>query len=245
MKYFALILCFFLVGLEVQARGIREDVDMVGEKARKSYALGMTVGLDFREGGLELDYAAFVDGFIASMENGEEGLMLDRNEAMELVQAAFAVAMERQTEQLRLAEELFLATNATAEGVIQTESGLQYIVLEQGSGPRPVATDSVIVNYEGSFVDGTVFDSSEGRDPEAIPLPMVIQGWVEGIQLMNVGSKYVFFIPSGLAYGSRGDQFIPPYSTLIFTIELLEIVATDETGQTLPQVEDLDSANFQ
>jgi len=226
MKHLAIVLCLFLAGLEAQARGIRDDIDMVGETARTSYAFGMTVGLDLRQAGLELDYAAFLEGLMAAMERDEGDLMLERDEALELVQVAFERAMERQGEELRLREELFLAANAAVPGMLQTESGLQYMVLEQGDGPRPSATDTVIVHYEGMLADGTVFDSSVLRgSPEIIPLEMVIPGWTEGIQLMNVGSRFRLYIPSRLAYGARGaGQVIPPFATLIFTIELLGII---------------------
>jgi len=226
MKQFALILCLFLVGMEAHARGIREDVDMVGERARTSYAFGMTVGLDLRQAGLEMDYAAFIEGLMAAMERDEADLLLERDEALELVQIAFERAMERQSEELRIREELFLAANAAEPGVQQTESGLQFVVLEQGDGPIPSAYDVVLVNYQGMLTDGSIFDSSYLRGaPEVIPLQMVIPGWSEGIQLMNVGSRFRFYIPSRLAYGARGaGQIIPPFATLIFTIELLEIV---------------------
>jgi len=226
MKKFALVACLFLIGLEVQARGIRDDMDMVGEMARTSYAFGMTVGLDLRQAGLEMDYAAFIEGLMAAMERDEADLLLERDEALELVQIAFERALERQSEGLRIQEELFLAANATEPGVQQTESGLQYVVLERGDGPIPTASDTVLVHYEGMLMDGTIFDSSYLRDfPEVIPLQMVIPGWSEAIQLMNVGSRFRFYIPSRLAYGARGaGQVIPPFATLIFTIELLEIV---------------------
>ncbi|MCL2191011.1 MAG: FKBP-type peptidyl-prolyl cis-trans isomerase [Treponema sp.] len=230
MKHLALLLCLFLVGLQAQARGIRDDIDMVGERARTSYAFGMTVGLDLRQAGLELDYAAFLEGLMAAMERGEDGLMMDPGEALELVQVAFERAMERQGEELRIQEELFLAANTALPGVRQTESGLQYVVLEQGDGERPSATDTVIVHYEGMLTDGTVFDSSILRgSPEVIPLEMVIPGWTEGIQLMNVGGRIRLYIPSGLAYGARGaGQVIPPFATLVFTIELLGIIDDDD-----------------
>jgi FKBP-type peptidyl-prolyl cis-trans isomerase len=101
--------------------------------------------------------------------------------------------------------------------------------MEEGKGPKPAPADTVQVHYEGSLIDGTIFDSSQERgEPEEIPLNMVIPGWSEGIMLMNVGSKYKLFIPSNMAYGERGaGQIIPPYSTLIFIVELLDIVETE------------------
>ena len=121
--------------------------------------------------------------------------------------------------------EQFLAENAKREGVKTTESGLQYEVIEATLGQKPKATDKVKVHYEGTLIDGTVFDSSYKRG-EAISFPLngVIKGWTEGLQLMSVGSKYKFFIPYHLAYGERGaGASIPPYAALIFTVELLGI----------------------
>jgi len=121
--------------------------------------------------------------------------------------------------------EKFLAENAKREGVKTTASGLQYEVLETTLGQKPKATDSVRVHYEGTLIDGTVFDSSYKRGESiAFPLNGVIKGWTEGLQLMSVGSKYKFFIPYQLAYGERGaGASIPPYAALIFTVELLGI----------------------
>ncbi|MBR6492962.1 MAG: FKBP-type peptidyl-prolyl cis-trans isomerase [Paludibacteraceae bacterium] len=121
--------------------------------------------------------------------------------------------------------EKFLAENAKREGVKTTESGLQYEVLEATLGQKPKATDSVKVHYEGTLIDGTVFDSSYKRGkPISFPLNGVIKGWTEGLQLMSVGSKYKLFIPYQLAYGEHGaGDSIPPYAALIFTVELLGI----------------------
>ena len=121
--------------------------------------------------------------------------------------------------------EKFLAENGKREGVKTTASGLQYEVLEATLGQKPKATDTVKVHYEGTLIDGTVFDSSYKRGESiSFPLNGVIKGWTEGLQLMAVGSKYKFFIPYELAYGERGaGASIPPYATLIFTVELLGI----------------------
>ena len=121
--------------------------------------------------------------------------------------------------------EKFLAENAKREGVKVTASGLQYEVLEATIGQKPKATDSVKVHYEGTLIDGTVFDSSYRRgEPISFPLNGVIKGWTEGLQLMSIGSKYKFFIPYQLAYGEQGaGASIPPYAALIFTVELLGI----------------------
>jgi len=228
-KSAVIILLFFITAITIHAKAIREDVNLGEEKARMSYAFGMTVGNDLRQAGLELDYAAFTEGLKNSMQ--QEPLLLEQEEAIELVQSAFENAMAKQAAELRVKEENFLAKNALNDGVITTPSGLQYTVLVKGDGPIPSADDTVRVHYEGALTNGTVFDSSYHLEKgEEIPLDMVIPGWAEGIQLMNVGSKYKIYIPSDLAYGERGaGQIIPPYSTLVFTIELLEIIQ-DNSG---------------
>jgi len=128
-------------------------------------------------------------------------------------------------EQNRAAGRAFLEQNRQNEGVIETASGLQYRVVRMGDGPRPAATDRVRVHYEGTLLDGTVFDSSFARNQDiTFGLNQVIAGWTEGLQLMPVGSKFVFYIPADLAYGDRGaGQLIGPGATLIFTVELFGI----------------------
>jgi len=119
----------------------------------------------------------------------------------------------------------FLQDNATKEGVVTTDSGLQYKVLTEGVGKKPKATDTVVVHYRGTTITGLEFDSSyERREPAEFPLNRVIKGWTEGVQLMQEGAKYEFYIPSGLAYGSRGaGPDIGPDETLIFEVELLKV----------------------
>lgn len=121
--------------------------------------------------------------------------------------------------------EAFLVENAKHDDVHVTNSGLQYTVLEDADGPNPGPTDTVVVNYRGAFIDNKTFDSSYDRgEPISFPLNGVIAGWTEGLQLMSVGSRYKFYIPYNLAYGENGyPGAIPPYSTLIFEVELLEI----------------------
>lgn len=122
----------------------------------------------------------------------------------------------------------FLADNAKKEGVTTTETGLQYEVLTEGEGESPLATDKVTVHYKGTLIDGTPFDSSYDRgEPATFPLNGVIAGWTEGVQLMKPGSKFKFTIPSNLAYGERDTPTIPANSTLVFEVELLEVVQAD------------------
>jgi FKBP-type peptidyl-prolyl cis-trans isomerase len=149
---------------------------------------------------------------------------------MDLIQTMF-IAMQ----QAKMAEDLekgraFLKDNAARDDVWVTESGLQYTVLEEGDGEMPGETDVVRVHYEGTLIDGTVFDSSLARGvPADVPLDAVIPGWAEGLQLMNTGSRYMLYVPSELGYGEWGaGDFIPPHSVLIFDVALLEIVREDE-----------------
>jgi FKBP-type peptidyl-prolyl cis-trans isomerase len=227
MKRAILCLCLFIITATVYAGAIRDEVNFAGEKARTSYAFGMIVGDDLRQNGIELDNSAFMEGLKLAMEGKQT--ILDKSEALDMVQDAFDNALRKQSAELRIKEELFLALNADRPSITTTASGLQYEVLVEGSGPKPAAHDLVLVHYTGTFTDGTVFDSSYDRGgPEEIPLNMVIPGWTEGIQLMNVGSKYCLYIPSSLAYGEFGaGQVIPPYSTLIFTVDLFEILQED------------------
>jgi len=228
VKHCAIAVLLFISAVTVNAKAIREDINMADEKARVSYAFGMAVGGDLSQAGLELNFSAFTEGLKNSM--GEGPVLMDQDEALELVQTAFENAMIKQTAGLRVKEEKFLQENALKNGVITTPSGLQYTVLAEGGGPKPSPTDIVRVQYEGALIDGGVFDSSYHlENGQEIPLDMVIPGWSEGLLLMNVGSKYRLYIPSSLAYGERGaGQVIPPYATLVFTIELLEIIQEDE-----------------
>jgi FKBP-type peptidyl-prolyl cis-trans isomerase len=160
---------------------------------------------------------------------------------VQIVQAAFQAAMEKNNEKNRAAEAFFLAENGARPEVSTTASGLQYEVLTEGDGEKPGPHDTVLVHYEGSLIDETVFDSSYDGDQAQIPLDQVIPGWAEGIQLMNAGSKYKLYIPSNLAYGGNGaGQVIPPYSTLIFTVELFGVAPASEESALLEENSDLE-----
>jgi FKBP-type peptidyl-prolyl cis-trans isomerase FkpA len=196
-----------------------------------SYAFGMYLGEDLKQTGLGFNYAEFARGFKDVLEGKETRLSSEG--ALEKIEAAFSRLSEKQNEANRLeAEENrqreteFLAANAQKTGVQITGSGLQYEVISGGTGVKPQGSDTVEVNYEGTLSDGAVFDSSYARgEPIEFPLNQVIPGWSEGIQLMNVGSKYRFYIPSALAYGDDGiPGVIPPSSPLIFEVELISIV---------------------
>jgi len=200
------------------------------ENEKFSYAIGLDVGKSLKQFGTRLDLTAF-DAAVASVIKGEKPV-LSAKEITAVKQSVFKVEQEKllaKQKDLGLKNkakgEKFLAENARKEGVKTTASGLQYQVIKPGDGAKPKVTDKVKVNYEGTLIDGTVFDSSYKRgQPVTFPLNRVIKGWTEGLQLMPVGSKYRFFLPSELAYGPRGaGGKIGPNSTLVFDVELLSI----------------------
>ena len=193
-----------------------------------SYALGVNMGLNFGQslkdipGGVT-NIDLLIKGFSSALK--EDSTLMTAEFANEYFGTYIAKIQEIETEKAKQEGIVFLAENKTKEGVVTTESGLQYQVIVVAEGAKPIATDNVKVHYEGFLLDGTKFDSSIDRgEPIVFPLNRVIAGWTEGVQLMNVGSKYKFFIPYHLAYGEQGaGGVIPPYATLIFDVELLEI----------------------
>jgi FKBP-type peptidyl-prolyl cis-trans isomerase FkpA len=230
MKQFLFFLLILSAALSLHAKGIAEEAALAGEKADTSYAFGLVMGGDLKTSGMEFDYAALSAGLRDAMEGRESRFTME--EAVERVQTAFQTAMEKKAAENRAGEALYLSENGQKDGVVTTGSGLQYEVITEGNGEKPGAHDTVRVNYEGTLTDGKVFDSSWDRGESAeLPIDAVIPGWSEGVQLMTVGSTYRFFIPSSLAYGSRGAGQIPPYSTLIFKVELLEILP----GEAMPE----------
>jgi FKBP-type peptidyl-prolyl cis-trans isomerase FkpA len=188
-----------------------------------SYAFGVVLGSDLKQLGLRFDYGALARGIEEAVEGKESRLTME--EAVAVVQNAYITAMTRLSDENKTKNEQFMTENAQKTGIITTASGLQYEVITPGNGRKPGETDVVSVNYQGSLIDGTVFDSSYDRgQPVEFPLDQVIPGWSEGIQLMSVGSTYRLYIPSNLAYGEQGAQnVIPPNSALIFEVELLAI----------------------
>ena len=189
-----------------------------------SYALGLSLGQNMASSGVKtIEFDDLVAGMKAIMNKEKPAISFD--EAQEVLNTFFAELEAKVAGKAKEEGEAFLAANAKREGVNVTASGLQYEVLTAAEGKKPKATDKVKVHYEGTLIDGTVFDSSYRRG-EAISfgLNQVIKGWTEGVQLMSVGAKYKFFIPYNLAYGERGaGAQIPPYAALIFSVELLGI----------------------
>jgi FKBP-type peptidyl-prolyl cis-trans isomerase FkpA len=206
------------------AEGVSDRNSEGSGDANTSYAFGVALGSDFKQAGLSFDYDALMQGLRDSLEGRESRISLE--DAIPLIQAAMREGMARLAEENLQKGVEFLAENGQKPGILTTPSGLQYEVISEGTGPKPQASDSVSVHYEGSLLNGEVFDSSYDREePTEFALEELIPGWTEGIQLMNVGGAYRFFIPAGLAYGEQGyGNIIPSNSTLIFRVELLKIL---------------------
>lgn len=188
-----------------------------------SYALGMSIGHQLQQmNATDLNIDDFAQA-ITDVFNGDA--KLSDAEAQAAVQDFFSRKAEEQAKAAKAEGENFLAENAKKEGVKTLPSGLQYKVLREGDGRKPSATDKVECHYEGTLINGEVFDSSYRRGETAtFGLNQVIKGWTEGLQLMQEGAKYRFFIPYNLAYGERGaGQSIPPYAALIFDVELIKV----------------------
>jgi FKBP-type peptidyl-prolyl cis-trans isomerase len=196
------------------------------DKEKASYGIGVNVGKRFKNDSLELDLDAFMRGIKDTLTDAKQALTDEEiNKALEglrdQVQQKAAAAGEKN----KKAGDEFLAKNKQEKGVTTLPDGLQYKVLKEGTGPMPKETDTVRVNYRGTLIDGTEFDSSYKRgEPVEFPVNGVIKGWVEALQKMKVGSKWQLCIPPDLAYGANGSGPIPPNSTLIFEVELLGIV---------------------
>ena len=190
-----------------------------------SYALGFAIGQNRCSMGLsELNTEDFVQA-VNDVIKGNQ-LAMSHKEAQALVTEYFNVLEERANDASIAEGEEFLKINGKKAGVVTTESGLQYQVLKTGEGKKPKATDKVRCHYRGSLINGKVFDSSYDRnEPADFPLNQVIAGWTEALQLMSEGSMYRLFIPYHLGYGERGaGQMIPPYSTLIFGVDLIKVL---------------------
>ncbi len=190
---------------------------------RASYDFGVLIATNLKQASVMIDYNAFVQGMKDVFEKDKANVTPEQ--ANQEVQEVLAYAQKKVAADNAAKETQFLAANAKKPGIKTTASGIQYEVIKQGTGPKPVASDTVKVDYVGTLIDGTKFDSSiDRKEPAVFPLSEVIPGWTEAIQLMPVGSEYRFYIPSKLAYGTRGaGGRIPPNSALIFDVTLLDI----------------------
>lgn len=228
------------VVLGMSSCNCRKSASLKNEIDSVSYAFGVNVGTNIKQSfdymkeqdSIELNIDDFMAAFTDIIDGDSSKVKMSAQEAMGVMQAFGAKmqekAMKKQQEESRLnkdAGDKFLAEKEKEEGVQKTASGLLYKVEKQGTGAKPSADSRVKVNYKGTLIDGTVFDSSYDRkEPAVFGVNQVIPGWTEGLQLMNVGSKYIFYIPANLAYGERqSGQLIKPNSTLVFEVELLSI----------------------
>ncbi len=209
---------------KIDAENKASEITLTTEKDKFSYGLGMIIGERVMKQYGDVDYQLLLQGLIAQREDKETLLTLGEAEQA-------LTTMKQKEDVMKYAEvkekgEAFLKTNAVLEGFTVTESGLKYSVITAGDGAKPAASDRVTVHYRGSLIDGTEFDSSYSRgEPATFGLNQVIPGWTEGVQLMNLGSKFKFVIPYQLGYGERGaGNSIGPFETLVFEVELLELL---------------------
>ena len=201
------------------------------EKSRVSYAIGMMLGHNWQQQGLEVDPDVAAQAIKTIQANGTTLLtQAEMQETLTAFQQTFKLKQQKMQAEKAVKNkaegEAFLAKNKDKAGVVTLPDGLQYTVLTNGNGASPTANDTVTVNYRGTLLDGTEFDSSYKRgQPASFPVNGVIHGWTEALQLMKPGSKWKLFIPSELAYGESGRPSIPPNSVLIFEVELLSVQA--------------------
>ncbi|MGL5318851.1 MAG: FKBP-type peptidyl-prolyl cis-trans isomerase [Bacteroidales bacterium] len=192
---------------------------------RISYSLGLSIANNFKATGIkELNVEDFTSAVRAVFEGGE--LAISYDDAKQIMNEYFTNLQNHQMEINKKMGEDFLAENSKNPNVVTLPSGLQYEILKQGEGAQPSAASQVKCHYTGALIDGSVFDSSEQRgEPAVFGVNQVIPGWVEALQLMKAGSRWRLYIPSHLAYGERGaGQAIMPFSTLVFEVELLEVL---------------------
>lgn len=205
---------------------MRRIRDIIYKKMDKiSYALGLGIGHQLKNMGIE-NFS--VEDFAQSIKDvmEDKATAMTSQEAQTLLNTYFQEKQKAESQKAISEGKAFLEENGKKEGVVTTKSGLQYEVLTEGTGKQPKATDTVRCHYEGSLINGSVFDSSYKRgEPAEFGLSQVIPGWTEGVQLMKEGAKYRFYIPYLLGYGENGaGSSIPPYSTLIFDVELIKVL---------------------
>ena len=205
------------------------SAELETDEQKLGYLIGMDIGGSLKTNDTPVDIDALLEAIRTVYEGGTPAMTEEEakavREAFMAKRQAAATAEQAQVATANKAQgDAFLATNAKAEGVQVTASGLQYKVVTEGTGAKPKATDTVTVHYRGTLLDGSEFDSSYSRgEPISIPLNQVIPGWTEGVPLMSVGSKYTFWIKPELGYGAQGGGRIPPQSTLVFDVELIGI----------------------
>lgn len=226
----AMFLLMFLVGCAAEEAKVAPEKKLDTPKSRISYTIGVNIGQDFKTQEMDIDTDVLLMGLKDSL-TGKELQLTDEEMVSEIqafqqeMQAKMVAEMEAASAKNQTEGEAFLAENAKKDGVVVTESGLQYKILESGEGDSPAPADVATLHYRGTLIDGTQFDSSYERgQPATFPVGGVIAGWTEALQLMKPGSKWQLVIPAGLAYGERGaGQDIGPYATLMFDVELISV----------------------
>ncbi len=194
------------------------DVELKTEKDKLGYALGLDMGKNLKKNDVDVDLNMIMQG-LKDGYKGEKALLTE-----EQIRETYTAFNREHSEKEKKAGEDFLAENKKKSGVVTLASGLQYKIIKNGSGKTPKATDSVTVNYRGTLINGTEFDSSYKRgQPATFTVNGVIPGWTEALQLMREGAHWQLFIPPSLAYGERGTPGIPPNSVLIFDVELISV----------------------
>ncbi len=225
------LLVIAMAGFVAGCSTTEQDPSLETTSEKVSYGMGLVMGERMSNDLPDLHMQQFIQGFEHGQSGEEDAKRLSREEiqtALVAYQKDMQAQQEQQYEELAQknleAGETFLAENAKRDGVETTESGLQYEVIEEGSGEKPTASDRVRVHYTGELINGEVFDSSRDRgEPTTFGVGQVIPGWIEGLQLMSEGARYKLYIPADLAYGPTGNQAIAPNETLIFDVELLKI----------------------
>jgi len=240
------------IGLTLTGAVGQEAQPLKDQKEKRSYALGVEVGNTIRNRSVDVDQAVLFQGIKDALSGGRALLSQEEVRAVlvdlqaELKRKLDAAEAEKVLAASKLAEknksegETFLTANKTKAGVVTLESGLQYKILKAGIGKRPSSDDTVVCNYRATFVDGTEFNTTyKENKPVTFPLKQIIKGWQEALQLMPVGSKWQLFVPSQLAYGSRGSgSVIGPDATLIYEVELLEVKDPSIAAGLTPETRD-------
>jgi FKBP-type peptidyl-prolyl cis-trans isomerase FklB len=231
MKHiYPMLICLVMTSIAVQAD---DKPGLEEENQRINYSLGYQIGGDLKRQRVAVDSEALLRGIEDAVNETEPLLSRQEMQAMLIELKRKVVAQQREEraaaeQKNREAGDAFLAANAKKDGVISLPSGLQYRVVEAGSGRQPAAEDTVTVHYRGTLIDGTEFDSSYSRNqPATLRLDRVVTGWREALPLMREGAKWELFLPAKLAYGARGAGKIPPNSTLIFEVELISVAGDD------------------
>ena len=219
-----IILSSLILLIACKTEKTNESANLVTELDSVSYSLGVNIGENIKKQFEDINLENFEDGIKDVLETEKEAKISD-NQAQAIISSYFSKKQQKESESVIEKGISYLQENAKREGVITLESGLQYEIINDGSGLKPNIDDNVTTHYHGTLVDGTVFDSSVDRgEPASFPVGGVIKGWTEGLQKMKIGGKARLFIPSHLGYGPEGSGLIPGGATLIFEVELIDIL---------------------